>query len=146
MNLRTLVFTLVLLVTSSGFAQSGVTEIETDRGIRYTTTSIDYPVAGTYFFKGAEPTILLNGDGTGVYQSHDLTKRTIVWGLECFEGGIPMYKKGFDNIKYYLFYKFTSGTDSGMEELWTRVDYTVHLKSGMLFINGERGKSFTPKL
>ena len=145
MTLQKWLFTLVLIFTTASYAQNSVSEITTEKGIRYLTTSIDYPITGTYNFKGTNPTVTLNSDGTGTFQLHDLTTRTITWGMECFSEGTPVYKKGFDNRKYYLFYKYTSGGEGMSEEVWNKVDLTVHLNSGMIFINGERSKSFTPK-
>ncbi len=144
MTLRKALFTLVFLLTITGYAQSGITEINTEKGLRYLTTTLDYPITGTYNFKGTAPNVVLNGDGTGTFQLHDLTTRNIIWGIECFKEGTPVYKKGFDNRKYYLFYKYTSDGEGLSEEVWNKVDLTVHLNSGKIFINGERSRSFTP--
>lgn len=144
MTLKKALLALVFLLTITSYAQSGITEINTEKGIRYTTTTLDYPITGTYDFKGSAPNVVLNEDGTGTFQLHDLTIRNIIWGIECFKEGTPVYKKGFDNRKYYLFYKYTSGGEAISEEVWNKVDLTVHLNSGKIFINGERSKSFTP--
>jgi hypothetical protein len=144
MTIKNLLLALSLILSVNCFAQNSITEITTEKGIRYLTTKIDYPIEGTYNFKGTQPNIILNSGGTGTYQFHDLTTRNIIWGIECFKEGTPVYKKGFDNRKYYLFYKYTADGDAGGEEIWNKVDLTVHLNSGKIFINGERSKSFTP--
>ncbi len=137
------VFLLVLVLFSiTVFSQ---TEINTKEGVRYITTSIEYPVSGTYFFKGAEPIAELNGNGTGFYQQHDEPKKAMIWGLECSKDGELKFTKGYDSIEYILYYKFTSGTSSETEEEWNKVEFSIHLNSMKMFINGERMKTFTPK-
>ncbi|MGV9004685.1 hypothetical protein [Flavobacterium sp.] len=145
MTLQKWLFTLVLVLTTASYAQNSITEITTAKGLQYLTTTIDYPILGTYLFNDGEPVVELNGDGTGVYQLHDQPKRIIIWGMECFKEGTPVYKKGFDNRKYYLFYKYTTSLDGVTDEEWNKVEFTIHLNSGKIFINGERAKSFTPK-
>ncbi len=67
MKSRNLLFVALLLFAFESLAQ---TKIEAKDGIHYLTTNIDYPIAGTYLFKGAEPTVELNGNGSGFYQLH----------------------------------------------------------------------------
>lgn len=144
MYLRTLSLLFFMVFTSFSFGQK-VTEIETEDGKHFLTTSCEYPIFGTYQFKGTEPIIELNTGGTGQYQQHDAAKRPMIWGLECSESGELKATKGFDNVKYILYYKFTTPIAGEPEESWIRIEMTVHLNSGKIFINGERMKLFTAK-
>lgn len=143
MKVKNIVLVLVLFFSGAAFAQNSVTEIATKEGVRYITTSIDYPITGTYTFKGTEPVVDLNGGGTGFYQLHDNPKRAMIWGIECTQTGEPKFIKGFDNKEYLLYYKFTENSESEIEEEWKKVEFTIHFNSGKMFINGERMKSFT---
>ncbi|WNM18830.1 hypothetical protein [Flavobacterium capsici] len=145
MNFKKILSSFIICFSAISFAQNSITEIETDKGIRYITTDIDYQVTGTYSFKGAEPIVVLNSDGTGIYQLHDQPQRTMIWGMECNKNGELKFVKGFDNVKYFLFYKYNSSLDAETEEKWNKVDFTIHLNSLKMFINGERAKNFTPK-
>ena len=58
----------ILLFVGKSFSQS--TKIETNRGIHYITNNIEYPITGTYTFKGTEPVVELNDGGVGYYQLH----------------------------------------------------------------------------
>jgi hypothetical protein len=120
------------------------TAIQTKKGIRYITTDIGYPLTGTYYFKGAEPIVELGAGGNGFYQLHDQPKRAVNWGIECDQGGDPVFKKGFDNAAYTLWYRYTyDGADGADGEwVWTPVEFTIHFKSQKMFIQGERCKSY----
>lgn len=142
MKLKNLITFLIVFVSLNNFAQNSLTEIETDKGIRYITTSLEYQITGTYSFKGTEPIVVLNSDGTGIYQLHDQPQRAMTWGIECTKSGELKFTKGFDNVKYALFYKFNTSVDSETEENWNKVDFTIHLNSLKMFINGERAKNF----
>lgn len=129
----------LLLLTTISFAQ---TKIEAKDGIHYVTTDIGYPVTGTYLFKGAEPTVELNGNGTGLYQLHEQSKKAVTWGIECDEAGAPIFKKGFDNAAYTLWYQYTSpGEDD--DPNWKEVPFTIHFNTLKMFIQGERSKDYT---
>lgn len=144
MQLRSFLLIAFMVVTSFSFAQK-VTEIETEDGKHFITTTCEYPIYGTYQFKGAEPIIELNSGGTGQYQQHDALKRPMIWGLECSESGELKATKGYDNVKYILYYKYTTPVAGEPEESWIRIEMTVHLNSGKIFINGERMKLFSAK-
>lgn len=135
---------LFIVFITCGSAQA-VREIETEAGKLFITTTNEYPIFGTYHFKEAEPIVELQRGGTGQYQLHDSPKRPIEWGLECSETGTLKSVKGFDNLKYYLYYRFTDTEADGSSPVWTRVEMTVHLNAGKIFINGERMKLFTAK-
>lgn len=133
----------LLLFASTGFTQ--VTRIETNDGVRYITTSIDYPITGTYYYQGAEPTVELNGGGSGFYQLHEQPKRAVNWGIECDEAGTPIFKKGFDNAAYTLWYLYTSKSefDGDQEPTWKPVGFTIHFNTQKMFIQGERCKGYS---
>lgn len=143
MKVKKILVAFVLLLTINAFAQNSATEINTKDGVHYITTSIDYPVSGTYFFKGAEPIVELNGNGTGWYQQHEEPKKAMIWGLECSKDGVLKFTKGYDSIEYTLYYKYTSASE--VEEVWNKVEFSIHLNSMKMFINGERMKTYTAK-
>lgn len=138
MKLKMLLIVLLVLMGKS-FAQ---TKIETKDGIHYITTDIGYAVTGTYFFNGAEPTVELNANGTGLYQLHEQPKKAVTWGFECNEAGEPLFNKGFDNAAYTLWYLYTSPENED-EGHWKAVPFTIHFNSLKMYIQGERCKNYT---
>ena len=130
----------ILLFVGKSFSQS--TKIETNRGIHYITNTIDYPITGTYTFKGTEPVVELNKGGVGFYQLHEQPKRAIIWGMECDEAGKPLFIKGFDSAAYTLWYQYTTKLDSDDETNWTAVEFTIHFNTLKMFIKGERSKDY----
>jgi hypothetical protein len=140
-SLHLLFFTL-LSVTYS-YAQQ-VEKITAKDGIHYITTNINYPITGTYFSEGAtEPIVQLNPDGTGIFQLDDLSKTTIVWGMECFEDGTPKYQKGFNYAVYSLWHK-NSQENSAINTIgsWTNSHFSIHFEKKKMFILGERSKDY----
>lgn len=135
---KTFLVVLLLLAVNS-FAQ---TKIEAKDGIHYLTTNIGYPITGTYLFNGTEPTVELNGNGTGLYQLHEQPKKAVTWGIECDEAGAPIFKKGFDNAAYTLWYLYTN-PESEEESYWKEVPFTIHFNTQKMFIQGERSKDYT---
>jgi hypothetical protein len=144
MNIKKTFLGIALLLITTCFAQSSATEINTKEGIRFITNTINYPITGTYLFKGAEPTVELNGNGTGFYQLHEQPKRAIIWGLECSKEGELRYTKGYDSAEYWLYYKYTSIVENEENE-WNKVELSIHFNSMKMFINGERVKSYNTK-
>lgn len=142
-SLNLLFFTLLLSVTHS-YAQNKVEKITAKDGIHYITTNIDYPITGTYLFEGGtEPIAQLDPDGTGIFQLHDLSKTTIVWGMECFENGTPKYKKGFNYAVYSLWYKNREvNSEADAKEDWTNAHFSIHFQKKKMFILGERSKDY----
>ena len=134
---------LTLFVTSTQ-AQNKVEKITAKDGSHYITTNIDYPITGTYLSEGdTEPIVQLDPDGTGIFQLHDLSKTTIVWGMECFEDGTPKFEKGFNYAVYSLWYKnraINSETDA--KEEWTNAHFSIHFEKKKMFILGERSKNY----
>lgn len=102
----------VLLFVAKSYSQK-VEKITANDGIHYITTTIDYPVTGTYLFEGqTAPIVQLNIDGTGIFQLHDLTKTNMNWGVECFENGTPKYQKGLNYAVYSLCYQNKAENDA----------------------------------
>lgn len=129
----------LVLFTIDSYAQK-VEKITANGGVHYITTTIDYPITGTYLFSGeAEPIVQLNPDGTGIFQLHDLSKTNIDWGMECFENGTAKYQKGFNYAVYSLWYK-NKGEN---EAQWTYAHFSIHFQKKKMFISGERSKDYT---
>ena len=143
MKLKNLHVVALLLFAFNGFAQ--ISRIDANDGVHYITTIVDYPITGTYYFKGEEPIVELNAGGNGFYQLHEQPKRAVVWGIECDEAGVPKLKKGFDNAAYTLWYQYTSATEADADTYmtWKPVGFTIHFNSQMMFIQGERSKSYS---
>ena len=84
MTLRKLLFSLLILVATSTFAQIKVDQIEVNNKTRFITTVIGYPISGTYLFNNKkEPVIQLNENGSGIFQLHDKPQTAMTWGIEC---------------------------------------------------------------
>ena len=141
MKIKYVLSMILLLIGISSFAQNSVTEIETQKGIRFITNTIGYSITGTYFFKGNEPIVELNGNGTGFYQLHEQLKRPMKWGIECDAAGVPKFVKGFDSAEYTLWYRYTDA-----DEDWKMVEFSIHFNKMKLFIQGERSKDFDDKI
>ncbi|KVV14058.1 hypothetical protein ACRASX_00615 [Flavobacterium sp. TMP13] len=138
MTLRKLLFSLLILVATSTFAQIKVDQIEVNNKTRFITTVIGYPISGTYLFNNKkEPVIQLNENGSGIFQLHDKPQTAMTWGIECSNIGIPHITEGFNSAVYPLWYK-NDGEDN-----WNEVQYSIHFSKMKMFILGERVKSYT---
>lgn len=133
---------LTLFVTTTQ-AQK-IEKITSKDGIHYITTTVDYPITGTYLSEGGtEPIVQLNPDGTGIFQLDDLSKTTMVWGMECFEDGTPKYQKGFNYAVYSLWYKNKEvNSEINAKEEWTYAHFSIHFEKKKMFILGERSKDY----
>lgn len=143
-NFTLLIATLLLTATHS-FAQIKVTKISDKNKDHYIATVIGYPITGLYtYVNQIEPTTILNEDGTGIMQNEDLTKENIIWGIECSESGIPIFKEGFNSASYSLWYKKSTTADSksSNEDEWTLQSFTIHYDKKKIFISGERVKEY----
>ena len=69
------------------------TKIEAQDGIHYITTDIDYPITGIYLFKGTEPVVELNANGTGFTNATNNPKKPLLGVLNATNPGIPFLKK-----------------------------------------------------
>ncbi|MFV8326400.1 hypothetical protein [Flavobacterium sp. ZS1P14] len=137
-----LIIALIALVTTT--QAQNVEKITAKDGIHYITTKINYPITGTYLSEGAtEPIVQLNPDGTGIFQLDDLSKATIVWGMECFEDGTPKYQKGFNYAVYSLWHKNKEeNPETKAKEGWTNAHFSIHFEKKKMFILGERSKDY----
>jgi hypothetical protein len=128
-----------LLFTANIYAQK-IEKITAKDGAHYITTSIDYPITGTYLLSGeTEPIVQLNQDGTGIFQLYNLSKINMDWGMECFENGTPKYQKGFNYAVYSLWYKSKAENDAE----WIYAHFSIHFEKKKMFISGERSKDYT---
>jgi len=141
-ELKKVVLLVLFAISLNSFGQNSVTEINTKSGVHYYTTTVDFPITGTYLFEGAEPIVVLNANGTGIYQLHDQPKRPVVWGIECNKAGEPKFIEGFDSAAYTLWYSFTDGAENG-EMAWFAVEFSIHFNTEKMYIQGERMKLFT---
>ena len=147
MKAKKLLLVSLLLFSWNGFAQIW-DKIEAKDGFHYITYNLEYinlPILGTYLFQGKEPLVELSKYGVGFYQLHEQLKRPVIWGIECDERGALLYKKGFDNTKYLLWYQYTTKTEEDTEEdmAWKMVELTIHFNTKKMFIQGERSKDYT---
>jgi hypothetical protein len=139
MNLKKIAQLILLLVATTSFAQITISEISAKDGNHFICNKIGYPIVGTYQFEGGEPIVDLYENGTGFYQLHEQVKRPIIWGIECFDGGIPKFKKGFDSAEYTFWYKYT---DAETDDVWNVVEFSIHFRTKKMFIQGERLKLY----
>jgi hypothetical protein len=133
-----------ILSTMHSFAQLKVTKISIKGKTHYIASAIDYPVAGLYNYENQlEPTTLLKDDGTGIMQNEDLVKENIIWGIECSQSGVPIFKEGFNSASYLFWYKKNSSINPISEETdWTLTSFTIHYEKHKMFISGERVKAY----
>lgn len=143
MKLKNLLFVSLLFFTLNSFTQNSVTQINAKDGVHYLTTSIDYPITGTYLFEGAEPIVDLNANGTGIYQLHDQPRKEVIWGIECDENGAPKFIKGFDSAAYTLWYQHTTISESDTDRGWKAVPFSIHFNTLKMYIQGERMKDYS---
>jgi hypothetical protein len=138
------VFLSVLFLSAThSFAQIKVTKIKDKGKDHYIATVIGYPITGLYtYVNQIEPITILNPDGTGVMQNDDLTKEDIIWGIECSESGIPIFKEGFNSASYSFWYKKRILGKSEVKEEWTLQQFSIHYDKKKMFISGERVKEY----
>ena len=148
MKSRKLLLIVLLLFSINSFAQNW-DKIEAKDGIHYIShymQNINLDVLGKYLFKDQEPLVELNEYGAGFYQLHEQSKRPMIWGLECDESGALLFKKGFDNSKYILWYQYTTRLEDDTDDdiNWKSVEFTIHPNTLKMFIQGERSKDYKP--
>ncbi|WP_366184131.1 hypothetical protein [Flavobacterium ovatum] len=130
---------MVLLAILPVSSQNSTTQITTQNQNHLLTTTIGFPINGTYLYDGlAEPIVLLNPNGTGIFQSKDLSKQNISWGIETTSEGKPKFEEGFNSAAYTLWYK----DDLDSDEKWTSVQLSIHYDKKKIFIAGERSKEY----
>jgi len=137
--MKTLHLLLITLffVTAHSYSQVHVDQITYNGKDRYITTTIGYPVPGTYAPTGQKtPITVLNPDSTGFIQADDLTKKKINWGIECTEEGTPVFKEGFNSASYTFWYRLTDS------EAWNYSQFSIHFAKKKMFLMGERVKEY----
>lgn len=118
-------------------AQVQVDHIKHNSKDRFITTTIGYPVQGTFAtLNQKQPITVLNPDGTGFIQGEDLSKQKINWGIECTEEGIPVFKEGFNSASYTFWYRPNNG------EEWYYSQLSIHFAKKKMFLMGERVKTY----
>lgn len=146
MKIITLLFAALILSVTQSFARAKITKITTQNLQHYITTTIDYPIAGTYQYENiSEPIVILNLDGTGIFQNNDLLKKEIIWGLECTEDGFLRFKEGFDSAAYAIWYKSKDSLinpELGENNDWKKLEFSIHFKTKKMYIMGERVKEY----
>jgi len=118
-------------------SQVQVDQITHNSKERYITTTIGYPVQGTYApLKQKEPITVLNPDGTGFIQAEDLSKQKINWGIECSQEGVPVFKEGFNSASYTFWYRPNDSNE------WYYSQFSIHFTKKKMFLMGERVKAY----
>jgi len=142
----TILIAMIILCVSQSFAQTKVTKITAQNEDHYITTKIDYPITGTYQYENiSEPIVILNLDGTGIFQNKDLSKNEITWGLECTEDGFLRFKEGFDSAAYSIWFKNKDSLiNPELEGIkgWQKVAFSIHFNTNKMYIMGERVKEY----
>lgn len=141
----TLLIAALVLSATHSYAQLKINKIKNKDKDHYLVTAIGYPITGIYnFVNKIEPTTILNPDGTGIMQNEDLVKENIIWGIECSESGVPLFKEGFNSASYSLWYKKsdTEKSKSDDENDWTMQSFSIHYDKKKMFISGERVKEY----
>lgn len=127
----------LFFVAAKSYSQVEVNQITHNSKERYITTTIGFPVPGTYAPIGQkEPITVLNPDGTGSIQADDLSKKKINWGIECTEDGIPIFKEGFNSKSYTFWYRPNDGNE------WYYSQFSIHFAKKKMFLMGERVKAY----
>jgi hypothetical protein len=141
----TLLFAVLVLSATHSYAQLKVYKIRNKNKDHYIATVIGYPVTGLYTLPNQiEPTTILNADGTGIMQNEDLVKENIIWGIECTESGVPIFKEGFNSASYSFWYKKNekAKSKSDDENEWILQQFSIHYDKKKMFISGERVKEY----
>lgn len=147
MKVKNLLCVIALLLISLNCFSQNWDKIEAKDGIHYIShymENINLDILGKYLYNGQEPVVELNEYGQGFYQHHEQPKRPMIWGLECDDRGALLYKKGFDNSKYILWYQYTTKLEDDTEDdmNWKSVEFTMHFNTLKIFIQGERSKDY----
>jgi len=137
MKVLHLLFISLFFISTHSYSQVHVDQINYNSREHFITTTIGYPVPGTYLISGQkEPTTVLNPDGTGVIQSDDLSKKKINWGIECTDEGIPVFREGFNSATYTFWYRTNDS------ETWNYSQFSIHFTKKKMFLMGERVKEY----
>jgi len=139
----TLLLAALILSATHSYAQIKINKIKINDKEHYLANVIGYPIIGVYnYVNRLEPITILNSDGTGIMQNEDLIKENIIWGIECSESGVPIFKEGFNSASYSFWYKKNDKTKSDHENEWTLQSFSVHYDKKKMYISGERVKEY----
>jgi len=137
---------LLFFISNTSIAQALVSQIFMGDQTLYITNKIGYDVEGIYLFDGkTNPIVELSANGFGMIESEDLTKKNIIWGIECSKSGTPIIKKGFDSAAYTFWYKEKNEEETGEEGKWIKSHFSVHFKVKKMFVFGNRSKTYVDK-
>ncbi|MCP2027901.1 hypothetical protein L1276_003061 [Flavobacterium sp. HSC-32F16] len=124
-------------IAVKSYSQVEVNQITHNNKERYITTTIGFPIPGTYAPIGLkEPITVLNPDGTGSIQADDLSKKKINWGIECNEEGVAIFKEGFNSKSYTFWYRPNDSNE------WYYSQFSIHFAKKKMFLMGERVKAY----
>lgn len=127
----------LFFIAVKSYSQVEVNQITHNSKERYITTTIGFPVQGTYAPIGMkEPVTVLNPDGTGFIQADDLSKKKINWGIECSEEGVAIFKEGFNSKSYTFWYRPNDSNE------WYYSQFSIHFAKKKMFLMGERVKEY----
>jgi hypothetical protein len=127
----------LFFIAVKSYSQVEVNQIIHNSKERYITTTIGFPVQGTYAPIGMkEPITVLNPDGTGFIQADDLSKKKINWGIECSEEGVAIFKEGFNSKSYTFWYRPNDSNE------WYYSQFSIHFAKKKMFLMGERVKAY----
>jgi hypothetical protein len=133
----------LVLNAAHSYSQLKITKITDKNKDHYIANVIGYPIAGVYtVVNQVEPTTVLNPDGTGIMQDEDLVKENILWGIECSQAGIPIFKEGFNSASYSFWYKKEDKAKSDDQTEWISQSFSVHYDKKKIYISGERVKEY----
>jgi len=135
----------LLIGATHSYAQFKITKIKDKEQEHFIATVIGYPIIGLYtYVNQIEPTTVLNQDGTGIMQNEDLIKENIIWGIECSESGIPIFKEGFNSASYSFWYKKNDSVNSKSKDdnEWKLQQFSIHYDKKKIFIAGERVREY----
>jgi hypothetical protein len=110
---------------------------------------VGYPIVGRYEYEGnGEPIVVLNADGTGLFQRHGVAPIPIEWGIQADAAGAPMKdQRGNGDLVFRLFYLELEGRRLGNGRVippsgWDIVELTVDPNQRKIDILRERVKTY----
>lgn len=127
---------------------NNVQEVKIKTEIYFLTKEIGYPITGDYLFESkGDPTVQLNGDGTGLFQLHQMSRTPMAWGIECEMDGTPKKIVAPWGFMYNLWYQIKekhkgASWESGEIDAWDVVSFSVHTDENKIYILGERIKTY----
>lgn len=129
----------------AGAKAQGVEKFTINENTYYGTKAIPEEITGLYKYeKEKEPIVLINRDGSGYFQVHDVTKYPVEYWIETDEKGNIHKRKSESNNNYQvvLILKYGSNGESGwrgaMAGKYDRIEVTMAFTEGFAIILGER--------